>query len=66
MLRLGFPEGADGRHFRYDLAWPEDEGLDIRDRILRDALLLVVHIDNGRPFRARRRCVGRKTTAARC
>src|SRR5216683_4298720 len=49
MLRLGFPEGADGRQFRHDLAGPETGGFDIRDRILRDALLLVVQIENGGP-----------------
>jgi hypothetical protein len=48
MLRLGFPEGTDGGELGYDFARPETGGLDIRDRILRDALLLVVHVENGR------------------
>jgi hypothetical protein len=49
MLRLGFPEGTGGREFRDDFPGPEAGGLDIRDRILGDALLLVVDIENGRP-----------------
>src|SRR5882672_9575100 len=54
MLRLGLPEGTDGCHFRHDLAWPEAGGLDICDRILRNALLLVTHIENsGAVTRAR-------------
>jgi hypothetical protein len=47
MLRLGLPERTDGRHFRHDLAWPKAGGLDIRYRIFRDALLLVVQVENG-------------------
>src|ERR1700675_1155925 len=47
VLRLGVPEGTGGCELGYDFARPETGGLDIRDRILRDALLLVVHTENG-------------------
>src|SRR5271169_6408608 len=46
MLRLGFPEGTGGREFGNDLAGPETGGLDIRDRVLGDALLLVVDVED--------------------
>jgi hypothetical protein len=49
VLRLGFPEGTGGRQFRHDLARPQTGGLDVRDRIFRDALLLLVGVENGRP-----------------
>ena len=49
MLRLGLPEIARGSHFRDDLARPQARGVDIGDGVQRDALLLVVDIEDRRP-----------------
>ena len=49
VLWLGLPEGTSGRDLRHDLARPEAGGLDIRDRIFRDALLLIIRVENGGP-----------------
>src|SRR6185312_5815209 len=48
MLRLGFPEIPDRRDLGDDLARPEPGGLDVRDRVLGDALLLRTRIEDRR------------------
>ena len=48
MLGLRFPERPRGRHLGHDLPRPETGGLDVGDRLLRDASLLVVQIEDRR------------------
>jgi hypothetical protein len=42
MLRLGLPERTRRRHLGHDLAGPQARRLDVRDRVLGDAALLLV------------------------
>jgi hypothetical protein len=46
VLRLGLPERAHRRHLGDDLARPQPGRLDVRDRVLGDALLLVVGVED--------------------
>ena len=48
MLGLGLPERPGRRHLGHDLAGPEARGLDIGDRVLGDAALLVVEVEDRR------------------
>ena len=48
VLGLGLPEVARGRDFRDDLARPQPRGLDVGDGVQRDALLLVVGVEDRR------------------
>src|ERR1700730_11035247 len=48
MLRLRLPERGDGCQFRHDIARPQTGSFDIRNRILSDALLLIIQVENGR------------------
>ena len=49
MLRLGFPEVAHGLDLGDDLAIPEPGCIHIGDRVLGDALLLLVDIVDAGP-----------------
>jgi hypothetical protein len=44
VLGLGLPEGADRLHLGDDLARPQSGGVHVRDGVLGDPLLLVVHV----------------------
>src|SRR5690348_12399429 len=48
VLRLGFPEVADRRHFGDDLARPQARRVHVGDRLLRHFSLLVARIENRR------------------
>jgi len=45
MLGLGLPERPRGRHLGHDLSRPKARGLDVGDRLLRDAALLLIEIE---------------------
>jgi ATP-dependent helicase/nuclease subunit A len=49
MLRLRCPERPSRLHLGDHLSRPQARGVDIRDRVVRDPLLLVVGVENGRP-----------------
>src|SRR6185503_14043600 len=48
VLRLGFPEITDRLDLRDDLARPQTRGVDIRNRVLGDALLFLARVIDGR------------------
>src|SRR5688572_7553510 len=54
VLGLGFPEIAGGRDFGHDLAGPQPRRVDVGDRVLGDALLLMARVeDRGAVARSR-------------
>src|SRR5207237_5131650 len=48
MLWLGLPERSGRRHLGHDLARPAARRLDVRDRLLGDAALLLVEVEDRR------------------
>src|SRR5579883_44985 len=46
VLGLRFPEGTNRRHFGHDLARPQAGGIDVGDRVLRNTLLFIVHVED--------------------
>ena len=50
MLGLSLPEGTGGHDFCHDLSWPQAGSIDIGDGVFSDALLFVVHVEDGRPI----------------
>ena len=48
MLRLGFPEIADGLNFCHDARRPKARGVDVRNRVFRAGFLHVIDIINRR------------------
>src|SRR5688572_13683693 len=50
VLALGFPEVAGGNDFGHGFARPQPGRIDIRDRILGNATLLVGSVENRRPI----------------
>src|ERR1044071_9083489 len=48
MLRLGLPEPAGRCHLGDDLPGPATRGLDVRDRLLGDTVLLVIGVEDRR------------------
>src|SRR3954468_10318891 len=49
MFRFGFPEVARRRHFGDHLARPQPGRVDVGDSVQRDALLLIVDVEDRRP-----------------
>ena len=49
MLRFGVPERPSGGDFGDGLAGPQAGGVDVRDGVQSDALLLVTGVENRRP-----------------
>ena len=50
MLGLSLPEGTGGGYFRHHLARPQARSVDVGDGVFCDALLFVVHVEDGRPI----------------
>ena len=50
MLGLSLPEGTGRGDFRHHLARPQAGSVDIGDGVFCDALLFVVHVEDGRPI----------------
>jgi hypothetical protein len=46
MLGLGFPERLGGGHLGHDLRGPAARGVEVGDRLLGDAALLLIEIED--------------------